>query len=476
MKLLFALALFAFLAIAFASEASDVITLDDSNFETEVAKHEFVLVEFYAPWCGHCKALAPEYESAATSLKGVAALAKVDCDTNKATGEKYKIQGFPTLKLFRNGKEFKDYDGGRKAPQIVEWMNKKVGPVAKTLKADEVEAFVKASAGKAVVGFFEEGSAKSKEFLSALTSDKAFEDFPAAQVFGGQNKVVLYRAFDGPLDFTGDLAGLKDFLVGNGYPLVEEIGSQNFQRFVDSGLPLAVAFFDVAKTEETAAALKTVTEAATALKGKMSFAWSNGVEYKEQLDSMGGDSSKLPAIAAMNIEKRLNYPYSGEFAAESLTKWAQGVVDGSVKPFLKSDPVPETQEGPVYVLVGKAFESVVEDDSKDVLVEFYAPWCGHCKTLAPKYDKLANFYKDVKNLVIAKIDATTNDTPIQIEGFPTIFFFPKGNKKNPIQYDGARNEKGFVEFLKKNAVAVKDEIANMNWEKKAAKEESKDEL
>jgi len=207
----------------------------------------------------------------------------------------------------------------------------------------------------------------------------------------------------------------------------------------------------------------------------MSFAWSNGVEYKEQLDSMGGDSSKLPAVAAMNIEKRLNYPYTGEFTAESITKWASGVVDGSIKPFLKSDPVPETQEGPVYVLVGKSFESIVEDDTKDVLVEFYAPWCGHCKTLEPKYNNLATFYKDVKNLVIAKVDATTNDTPIQVEGFPTIYFFPKGGKKNPIQYDGARNEKGFVEFLKTNAVAVKDEIANMTFEKKA-KEETKDEF
>jgi len=258
MKFIFALALLALVAIAFAEESahSDVITLDDSNFETEVAKHEFVLVEFYAPWCGHCKALAPEYETAATSLKGIASLAKVDCDTNKATGEKYKIQGFPTLKLFRNGKEFKDYDGGRKGPQIVEWMKKKTGPIAKTIKADEVEAFVKDNEGKAIVGTFEEGSAKSKEFLAALTSDKAFEDFAAAQVFGSANKVTLYRSFDGPLDFTGEFAGLKDFLIGNGYPLVEEIGAQNFQRFVDSGLPLAVAFFDTTKGDETAASLK----------------------------------------------------------------------------------------------------------------------------------------------------------------------------------------------------------------------------
>jgi len=56
---------------------------------------------------------------------------------------------------------------------------------------------------------------------------------------------------------------------------------------------------------------------------------------------------------------------------------------------LKSEEVPETNDEPVKVLVGKNFEAIALDETKDVLVEFYAPWCGHCKTLAPKYDELA---------------------------------------------------------------------------------------
>jgi protein disulfide-isomerase-like protein len=81
----------------------------------------------------------------------------------------------------------------------------------------------------------------------------------------------------------------------------------------------------------------------------------------------------------------------------------------------KSEDIPENVEGDVQVLVGRTFDKVVFDETKDVLVEFYAPWCGHCKSLAPIYDELAQKVKAVNpHIVIAKVDATANE----IEGVP----------------------------------------------------------
>merc|ERR1712154_280905 len=81
--------------------------------------------------------------------------------------------------------------------------------------------------------------------------------------------------------------------------------------------------------------------------------------------------------------------------------------------------VPETNDEPVYVLVGSEFEKVVGGD-KDVFVEYYAPWCGHCKRLAPEYEKVGEAFSDVDSVIVAKADATENDFPEDIKGFPTL--------------------------------------------------------
>jgi len=99
------------------------------------------------------------------------------------------------------------------------------------------------------------------------------------------------------------------------------------------------------------------------------------------------------------------------------------------------------------------------DESKDVLVEFYAPWCGHCKKLTPIYDELAKKIQATNpNVVIAKMDSTANEVDeVQIQGFPTIKFWPKGNKKSPMDYSGERDLNGFLAFLEKNAHGFKKE-------------------
>jgi protein disulfide-isomerase A6 len=102
--------------------ASDVVVLTEDNFDTVVDGSKNVFVEFYAPWCGHCKNLAPTWETLATSFKSVSdvVIAKVDADEQRELGKKWEVTGFPTLKFWEKGAKYPDpYSGGRSEEDLV---------------------------------------------------------------------------------------------------------------------------------------------------------------------------------------------------------------------------------------------------------------------------------------------------------------------------------------------------------------------
>eukprot|EP00605_Chrysophyceae_sp_TOSAG23-4_P001792 GSChrysophyteH1.ASY1.ANO1.1981.1 assembled CDS len=120
---------------------SDVITLTDDNFQSEVMDSEdHWLVEFYAPWCGHCKNLAPEWEEAAHKLAGEVKLGAIDATANEGLAQKYGIKGFPTIKLFSAGKKgkAKDYQGPRDAEGITQYALKTLDEAGVPVKTPQI--------------------------------------------------------------------------------------------------------------------------------------------------------------------------------------------------------------------------------------------------------------------------------------------------------------------------------------------------
>merc|ERR1711971_1069920 len=146
-------------------------------------------------------------------------------------------------------------------------------------------------------------------------------------------------------------------------------------------------------------------------------------------------------------------PDSTELSDANIRSFIKAYLEGSIKAHLMSEEVPEDwDKEPVKVLVGKNFEEVALDTNKDVLVEFYAPWCGHCKQLEPTWDKLGEKYKDSESIVIAKMDSTANELEdVKVQGFPTIKLFKKGDNK-VIDYNGERTLDGFIKFIESDGV------------------------
>lgn len=132
--------------------------------------------------------------------------------------------------------------------------------------------------------------------------------------------------------------------------------------------------------------------------------------------------------------------YSGGRTADTIVQWVNDKVGTSRK--VKVTP------SAVTVLTEDNFDNLVLGQ-KAALVEFYAPWCGHCKSLAPKYDKLAEVFAGEKNIVIGKVDATQHEAlaaRYDIGGYPTLKFFPAGSSE-PESYEGSRELDGMVDFI-----------------------------
>ena len=116
--------------VALATAKSAVLDLIPKNFDKVV--HESgkpTLVEFFAPWCGHCKNLAPVYEELGLAFENSGVqIAKVDADAERELGKRYGVQGFPTLKFFDGkGDEPEDYKGGRDLESLSDFIAEKTG-------------------------------------------------------------------------------------------------------------------------------------------------------------------------------------------------------------------------------------------------------------------------------------------------------------------------------------------------------------
>jgi len=269
-----------------------------------------------------------------------------------------------------------------------------------------------------------------------------------------------FAVYEGPVD---DQHAVDKWVQARRTPMIMRLTMETAEQIFQSGPEKQPVLFLISKVTGAAEEKENeviLREAAKSLRGRVTFCVSGSQTQIERrlMDLAGADEDQLPVLTLieahagdgqMHAGKKYRLPLKG-LQAPQVTKFIDDYDSGSLKTWLKSEPEPTAADmsGPVGVLVGSTYTAIAHDDTKDVLVDFYAPWCGHCRKFEPLYKDLAKSLKHVKTLKITKLDATRNEVEgMQIMAFPTIVLFP-GNGRPEVMYQGGRQPADIVTFLK----------------------------
>lgn len=343
------------------------------------------LLKFYAPWCGHCKKLAPTLDRMAPYLSGKLAIGKIDCTDSlaKPICDRHHIKGYPTLKIYRDG-DFFDYPGKRDADSMIIFAEKMSSPAVKVVGSydEALTEVVRTDSSKGVgvgdgVGFVAyDGAAAKVEDIGKIDSSeegvKALEALlastPGLQVFGQVARKLQAEASFGVLQTRAQVDNLEGFGVGvggrsggpllmkveenvetvvydgpisspefldfvrlNNVALVTELAGNNFRAMSNKGKPLAIAVIDGQDTANTDAYIKQVRDYAQngPDRAKYTFCQMDGKTWKGFLGQFPIDSENLPTILLLDSTKK--HYWHNDTLSDTIAGFLEAVKDGQIE-------------------------------------------------------------------------------------------------------------------------------------------------
>ncbi|KAK7410605.1 hypothetical protein VNO78_01535 [Psophocarpus tetragonolobus] len=470
-----------------------VITLDHSNFSHIVSKHSLIVLHFYTPGCRHWEKIAPEYEKAAFILSShdpPVVLAKIDAndEKNKDLASEFEVWDYPTIKILRNGgKNVQEYKGYYEADGMVEYLKKQTGPASTEIKSvDDATAFIGENK-VAIVGVFPKLSGEEFHNFTIL-AEKWRDDYDFGHTLNakylprGESSVVgpivrLFKPFDEyVVDFQDfHVKALEKFVEESSVPVVtvfnNDLKNHAFiSKFFGTSKTKVMLFINF--TAEGAESFKSkFREAAEQYRQQgVGFLVGDVKSAKGYFQLLGVKEDQVPLIIVQREDGKKFLKSNLEY--NHISSWFEAYKNGNIAPYLRSEPIPEVNNEPVKVVVGNSLQDIVFNSGKNVLLEFYSPWCGYCIDLAPILEEVAISYQSDADVIIAKLDGIANDNPSDafvVNAYPTVYFRSASGKIS--LYDGNRTKEDIIDFIEKN----RDKPA-LQDQAKDEQEKGKDEL
>jgi len=321
----------------------DVITLTGETFDATVLAHPLIVVEFYAPWCSHCKRLAPELETAAGIMKGRIAFAKVDATIEKQLADDYKVEGYPTLYFFRRGVP-EEFTGARVADVIVQWCEEQLGPALNILESQkQLEDSLKDRRYK--VFFVAKGGKAVKDVMQKLADEHTglgtffylAEDDPVVEVHRGSHLDYEVEQLIGA-EATSDADQVLQFLQAELLPSFGEIGEENYEPYLArSGEGIIWACFHPQTFADDAHRHTAVFREVAKTFPHLPVVYTDTKEYEEHVkEELGCNDFPTLVVQRGNLTagaeaKRYKRLLPEELSSEVLIGWVRAVLAGEVE-------------------------------------------------------------------------------------------------------------------------------------------------
>jgi len=387
-------------------------------------------------------------------------MAEVNAAENKVTAEKYGITAYPTIKYFYHGIPI-DFKGRKHPDGIIGWVRdrarEKINQVNDISELEIIEP-----AKLAVLLYLPTVNSKLLTYLNALAIIHQHVNFYYTYMDEVQQRyslepqpsLIVYRGFDEGRKIlsTSDkmtFETFKGFFDSVRHPIIREFSDETSAMLLNEQRPTVFLVTDNPKHPM----LKTLEKLSNEYKGKITFSWTNIHEGKAKklAEYLGLTTKHFNQIRMVKMNKNDIEKYKLEEVSEdSLRLFLKKFEEGKLEKYLKSGTPVQNQKELVKTVVGLDFEEKVLNNDKYVLLKIWAHWCKHSKAMETAYKALAQALSGMDNLVIAEFEGHENEHPaLTYNGFPTILFYKKGYKSEPVHYEGKRNVNDFVQMLKK---------------------------